>query len=167
MYHAGGEVWGGWGKGVNERKNKTRFIIKKYDSCILNYDQISLEDIEFYLSSRVDRPNYLSMMPVLETLKERRLKELESEKAFARLVTDRYLEIERSKYFYFGHEPKFKSETLSEEEITKRVWESIEWWKFKNQWKRPIQKDDELALRMIEKRINSKNYDKLKSAIES
>ena len=42
----------------------------------------------------------------------------------------------------------------------------IEMWEFpqefKNQWKRPIETDDALALRMIEQRINSKNYSKLK-----
>lgn len=143
MYQAGGEVWS-W-NGSSDRKNRIRFIIKRTDSEILNYDQIDLEDIEFYINSRVDRPNYLDMMPVLETLKQKRLEELESEKAFARLVFDRNI-----------------NNGLSEEVLNQRVWECIEWWKFKNQWKRPIEKDDALALRMIEKRINSKNYLKLK-----
>ena len=41
----------------------------------------------------------------------------------------------------------------SEESIYTKIWESIDWWKFKNMWKRPIDKDDAKALRMIIKRI--------------
>lgn len=30
------------------------------------------------------------------------------------------------------------------------------WWKYKNKWKRPISKNDELAMKMIEKRLFAK-----------
>jgi len=35
----------------------------------------------------------------------------------------------------------------------KSVWEAVEWWKYKNKWKRPIEQNDAKALRMIEKRL--------------
>ena len=34
--------------------------------------------------------------------------------------------------------------------------ELIDWWKYKNKWKRPISKNDELAMKMIEKRLFAK-----------
>lgn len=33
------------------------------------------------------------------------------------------------------------------------IMELIDWWKFKNKWKRPISKNDELAMKMIERRL--------------
>lgn len=51
---------------------------------------------------------------------------------------------------------------LSEKELDLRIREAIRWWKYKNKWKRPIDKNDTLALRMIERRILSNNYNTLK-----
>ena len=48
------------------------------------------------------------------------------------------------------------------EDIRERVIRCIDWWKWKNTIKRPIDKDDVLAIRMIEKRVKSKNYHNLK-----
>lgn len=139
----------GWGDYGHDRKNKIRFKIKKDDEFILNYDQIDLDDIEFYLTNRVDRPNYLYMMPVLEKIKQERLIELQNEKEFMRFIADRN---------------KGKIEGCDDSEVKQRVVQGVIWWKYKNKWKRPIAKDDTLALRMIEHRIQSKNYHKLSKA---
>jgi len=139
LYNPKDTVYGGWTTyDPHERKKRIRLRIFPYDKFVLNYDQISLDDIEFYLTSRVDRPNYLEMMPLLEDMKKKRLEELENEKQFTKLV--------------FGQVyKKFKGE--SEEYINTEIWKAIDWWKFKNMWKRPIDKDDSKALRMITKRI--------------
>lgn len=130
-------VHGGWGKywETGERKKRIRFTIHKSDIQVLNYDQIDLDDIDFYLTSRVDRHNYLSMMPILIRIKEQRLKELELEKSFVKMVTDR--------------NSKDKDPIV----VEKIVWELVEWWKYKNTWKRPIDSDDAKALRMIESEL--------------
>lgn len=144
-YQPGGEARRGWGK-FDDRKNKVRFKIKSTDSWIINYDQIDLDDIEFYMNSRVDRENYLSMMPILEFMKELRLEEMKKEEQFIRFVVLRnYSQLKKH-----------------EDEIADMVCESVAWWKYKNKWKRPIDKDDTLALRMIEKRILSKKYSSFK-----
>lgn len=143
-HNPGGETRHGWDDWEgHERKNRIRFKIYKTDHFLINYDQISLDDIEFYLKSRVDRPNYLFMMPALEALHRLRTKELKGEQMFVELA------------FYRNYGKTLK---LSEDEVRDRIHESIRWWKYKNKWKRPIAKDDTLALRMIEKRIQSKNY---------
>lgn len=143
-YNPGGEVAVNWGAEWRERKNKIKLKIDKTDEFILNYDQISLDDIEFYLYNRTDRKNYLEMIPMLRTLKKWRLKELEQEKEFVKMVVGQLL-----------------STNLLEWEVEKKVWELVEWWKFKNKVKRPIDKDDAKALRMIVKRFKSLQKEKI------
>ncbi len=121
-------------------KNRIAFEIMRDDEFIMNYDRIGLDDIEYYLNSRIDRPNYLEMLPLLRTLKKMRLAELEWEKSFVKLV--------------MGEIIKNKSITVpGGTDLEAVVWEAIDWWKHKNIWKRPITKDDALALRMIKARI--------------
>ena len=133
MYKPKEEASKGWNRwDTHERKARARFKIYREDSFVINYDQINLEDIEFYLTSRVDRPNYLDMMPVLEKIKVHLLDERKKEVDFIKLIAHRM------------------NKTIDE------VNEAVIWWKFKNKWKRPIEKDDALALRMIEKRLSSK-----------
>lgn len=124
------EGWNRWD--THSRKNKTRFQITRNDDFVINYDQIELSDIEYYLHNRVDRRNYLRMMPVLKELKKELIKEQENESYFIRFIADRNSAIPN---------------------VENKIKEAIKWWKFKNKWKRPISKDDTLATRMIEKRI--------------
>jgi hypothetical protein len=141
-YNPGGEVWKGWGHGSEERKNRIAFRVFKDDTFVMNYDQISLDDINYYLQNRVDRKNYLEMMPLLREMKKWRLEELKNERNFALLVLGELIRLY----------PK-----VLEDSLRKSIDELIEWWKFKNQYKRPIDKDDAKALRMIVaqyKRIN-------------
>jgi hypothetical protein len=42
---------------------------------------------------------------------------------------------------------------LNEEKIYELIWDAIDWWKHKNLYKRPIDKDDAKALRMIVKKL--------------
>jgi hypothetical protein len=139
MYNPKDEVFRGWGDYEGgQRKNRIRYRIDQDDSFILNYDQISLDEVNFYLKSRTDRPNYLDMMPILQKIKEMRLKELEQEKHFVRLIVDR------------NSTPENRSV------VEQKAWMLVEWWKTKNQWKRPIDKDDQKALRMIESKLKAK-----------
>lgn len=132
MYNPGGEVCtdGYYGCDYHERKNRIGYSF--YNDEVLNYDQLSLDDIEFYLHSRVDRRNYLDMLPVLRKIKKARLEELEREKHFVKFLSDRTGKTEED------------------------VWKAVEWWKYKNKWKRPVAEDDAKALRMIESRLNRK-----------
>lgn len=140
-YNPGGDYWT-W-SGCFERKNNISFIIKPNEGSgepqILNYDGISLDDVEFYLNSRIDRPNYLSYLPILKTLKKHLIKEQEQEDNFCLMLIGRCREK--------GLIPK---NGLTYEDI---ILELINWWKYKNKWKRPISLNDELAMKMIERRL--------------
>ncbi len=141
LYNPGDEVNFGknWEWDPHPRKNRVRFMFNRKQPWVLNYDLISLADIEFYLHCRVDRPNYLTMLPLLIEAKENRLRELAWEMEFVRLICDRAVQ---------------QGSEINLQEMEAMVWRSIEWWKNKVKWKRPILKDDTKALRMIERRIN-------------
>jgi len=119
---------------LDDRKRRTAFKLFFGDWFILNYDKISLEDLDFYIHSRVDRSNYLEMLPVLIKTKKIRLEELGWEKEFVRMTVE-----------------ELAREGVKKEE--KDVWETVEWWKTKVIWKRPITKDDAKALRMIKSKL--------------
>lgn len=123
--------------GSHERKNSLFFKFSRDESTVINYDQLNLDDIEFYLNSRIDRPNYLEYLPILKKLRKCLLEEQDQEDAFYLMLVGRCQKE--------GLKPK---EGLSYEKI---IGELIDWWKYKNKWKRPISKNDELAMKMIEK----------------
>ena len=141
-YNPGGEVYNGWGDyDGHERKNNISFLIRPDDSFVLHYDQVSIDDIEFYLNSRVDRPNYYLMMPLLQSIKARLLEEQAQENEFVKLLVGRVQQ----------RQPKSTPEKC---EAFAR--ELIDWWKNRTLQKRPISKDDTLAMRMIERRLLAK-----------
>lgn len=138
LYNPHDEVWmsSGWTYDPHPRKNRVGFVIRAKDDFVFNYDQIDLEDIDFYLNCRADRGNYVSMIPVLWQLRDALIAEREKEKDFVNLIVNR----------------------MGVKEDT--VWAAVNWWKFKNKWKRRIDSDDAKALRMIEKVIRTLTNEK-------
>lgn len=122
----------GW---TGKKQNKT-FRISKSDSQVINYDAIALEDMDYYINNRLDRSNYLHMIPTFYMLREKLREETESESHFVSMTK---LELLR------------EYPSLGELDIETIIWDAIEWWKNKRAtvWKRPIAKDDSKALEMI------------------
>jgi len=116
------------------RKRGEGFKIFRSSSEVINYDLLSLADIEYFLQDRYERRSYLDMMPVLYGLRKERLAELEWEKGFVANLVLR-----------LGCVDTAKAEAVT--------WQAIEWWKRKVIWKRPIMKEDAKALRMITSRV--------------
>lgn len=96
---------------------------------VINYDNVTFEEIDYYLKSRVDRSNYLEMFRPLIGLRDELLKDIEKEKDFVKMVE--------------GETGKSESE----------VWEALRWWKLKNKWKRSLTSDDSKAYRMIVRKL--------------
>lgn len=129
-YNPEDEVMTDWYMDWHTRKNNISFIVYPGDSFVINYDLLDLEAINFYINSRVERREYLEIIPVLWELRKQRLAEMEWENHFVELVA---------------------SET---EKATPEVWQAVEWWKRRVIWKRPIMKDDKKAHRMIKRKLN-------------
>lgn len=123
----------------HERQVAVSWKIYKDDDIIINYDAITIEDIEFYLDSRVDRKDYLYAMPILHEMLKAKQKEVESEKDFVKMIEGQLITLGKSQ------------DGLHEE-----VLGAVKWWKSKNKWKRAISHDDEKALRMIVKKLRPK-----------
>jgi hypothetical protein len=130
-YNPKDEIWHhGWRRvPEHERMRSMYFLLARGDWWVLNYDLIDLDTVEYYINSRVDRENYLRMLPVLYEIKKMRLDEIKWEKGFVKSMA---LELE-----------------CKEED----VWAAVDWWKHKVIWKRPIRKDDAKAWRMIKARL--------------
>lgn len=47
------------------RKNRIGWVVDLKYSWFLYYDRISLDDINYYINSHMDRPNYLKVLPLL------------------------------------------------------------------------------------------------------
>lgn len=130
-YNPGGEYWddlSGW----KQRKNRITYLLDEDDlnyGGVINYDNVTFEEIDYYLKSRVDRSNYLEMFKPLIGLRDELLKDIEKEKDFVKMVE--------------GETGKSESE----------VWEVLRWWKLKNKWKRSLTSDDSKAYRMIVKKL--------------
>lgn len=120
-----------------ERKKRIGWAIDLNSSWYLNYDRISLDDIDFYLSSRLERENYLENLPLLRDIKKHLLEEQKKENDFKLML--RGIAISDGQ----------KDDGV----LTEKIQESIDWWKYKNIWKRPITQDDSKACRMIQKRL--------------
>lgn len=134
-YNPGDQVAFGpeWLYDPHPRKNNLRWKVHRSDPFLLNYDLITLADLEYYIGSRIERHHFLSMMPLLWDLRDARLSERDWEAHFVRLATARTGRTDESD-----------------------VWAAVEWWKNRVIWKRPISKNDTLALRMIEQRLKGK-----------
>lgn len=137
-YNPGGGYWT-W-NGYFDRKNNISFLIDpKKERQILNYDGIDINDVDFYINDRTDRSNYLGFLPILKTIKKHLLEEQEQEDHFCLMLIG---ECQKRNLA-----PK---KGLTYEDI---IMELINWWKYKNKWKRPISKNDESAMKMIERRL--------------
>jgi hypothetical protein len=117
------------------RKKALTYFVYRDDDCIINYEKVTVEDVDYYLNDRVNRQHYLKMMPILKGIKKQLLEELRWEKEFKKLLKSQ-LDFD-----------------VTEEAMN----EAIEWWKNKVIQKRPLKKEDAKALRMIKKRVISQN----------
>lgn len=114
----------------HERKNHVPY--RCYRNEMLNVDNITLEECEYYIKNRYERVNYLDILPVLFAVRKVKQGEEKLENEFIRFVLGQL--------------------GWSEEKISE-VKEVITWWKLKNKYKRGLMKDDAKALRMIVKKL--------------
>ena len=131
--------WGRYTYGSHKRKKAVGFEVDQDDYCIINYDMMKLEDIDFYLNCRQERHHYLDLIPLLKQLKKMKLKELEEEKGFKELII-KQLNVEKTDL------------------LQKVVEDVIEWWKMKVIEKRPLMREDKKAMRMILGRVKKELY---------
>lgn len=130
-YKPGGQYYSFTG-GYKDRTIAVTFCARRSDNWIINYDQLELNDVDYYLNSRIDRPSYNNFIPLLKTVRQQLVKEQQSEQLFIDLIMNNL---------------KLDNKQIALDCIT--------WWKYKNKIKRSIDKNDTLAYKMITNKIKT------------
>ncbi len=119
----------------HSRKNRLSWeIYKNSDNFIINYDEVSIDDLEYYLFDRQHRRDYLTMIPVLKELYDRKIIEAKNEQMFIELLANQYTE--------------------DKESVIEKLQEAVQEFKERVKWKRSIADDDEKSWRIIKKIAN-------------
>ena len=106
------------------------------DTFILPFDLVSVAEMEYYLGSRLDRPSYIAMVPLLKSTILAKKQEEEAEEPFRKLIVGQLMA--QSHFDY--------------EEAVAQVAMLVNWWKLSNRWHRPLVNEPETeakALKMI------------------
>ncbi len=127
------EFWDEDTMDLRPRKRRVPWIV--YNDEVINFDEITIEQCEYYEQNRLERRDYIRLMPTLHWIKKVKRQELEVEQQFIK---------------YLAGELKW-DETRYDE-----IQEAITWWKLKNKWKRALSMKESTATRMILKRLGVK-----------
>jgi len=145
------EVGGYWGARImiyfkpnnryyfdDEEKKHRRIPFRMDESEVINYDAITLEECEYYEKNRLERKNYIRILPVIHWIKK--LKEEE------RRVEDEFI--------------KFINGKIGNKFSEKKIRNAVQWWKLKNKWKRDVLDDGSKAVRMVIRKLNNQDIKK-------
>lgn len=105
--------------------------------CVLNYDALTVEIVDEFLSDRTQRPSFLGWIPILQEARKRLVEEHKMEESF---IATMWYTIEKD-------HPEIPSECIRE-----LVKDAVAWWKTKVIFTRALDSDDAKAWRMIYKR---------------
>ena len=104
------------------------------DRHVLNYDAVTLGELQEYLEDRTLRKDFASLIPTLVRAKLLKLKEKRDEDAFKELLSAEILKES-------GSVPSAQA-----------LDEAVSWWKSKVIFTRPLRSDDRKAWKMIKNR---------------
>ena len=116
-----------------ERKKRVSWVFSP--SHVLNYDAVTLDELNGYLEDRSLRASFAAMIPILVNMRRHKEKELRDEEAFKELLSE---DIRRET----GSIP---SDTAMDE--------AVSWWKTKVIFTRALRSDDRKAWKMIRSRV--------------
>lgn len=112
---------------------RARCWIQTNDNFIINFDAATVEDMEYYLTSRRHRHAYRRFFPVLEAAIRFKKEEAKTEAPFHKLLVGEII----------------KASGDDQGEVENKVEELVKWWKFKNRTHRALTSDDTKAVQMI------------------
>lgn len=128
-----------YGKGWvedEEYKTKAGFTVYKDDDEVLAYDVITLEEVNYFLTDRLSRPDYMTMFPLLKRVRNVKRQERLEEAPFIDLIV--------------GEMMKEDDET-GEAKLRREASDLIQWFKFKNKIHRSIKKDEAASFTQVMK----------------
>jgi hypothetical protein len=111
-------------EGYHPRKKRLTFLALQ--SELLNLDEITFEEINYYIHNRLYREDYLGILPNLKMIYQSKKEESIKEQPFIDLLADKF--------------------DYSDKEGIRKM---LNYWKTKNKWKRFLSTDEGKAFRMI------------------
>lgn len=119
-------------KSYDSHERKRRVPFRFCNDEIINFDDITIEDCEYYRTNRNERKDYLDILPALHWIMKIKKEEAD-------------LDVEFTKYL--------AGQLRWPEKRYPEIQKAIVWWRLKNKWKRALSKDEAKAVRMILRRL--------------
>ena len=133
------EVWDRY-DGYRAAKTRSSCVIQTTDRFILPFDLITAAELRYYLQSRQDRPDYITMIPLLKVALQLKEQETAEEAPFRTLLITHIAR-------HYDIDPA---------EVEGEIDDLMRWFKFKNQYHRALVGDHEsLAFQAILCRFGS------------
>ncbi len=133
-----------WGKGFEKRKNRTSIHIDPTEVGVLNYDDLKMEDVDYYLNSRLHRSQYHSFVVMLQQVKKHMQIEQQDEQNFIKMMVGQMVRR--------GLTVKDK---YTPEAVVKVALDNI---KNRLKWKRPVSSKEKETYTLVERKLFSKEF---------
>lgn len=127
-----------------KRKNRVSIRIALYKDGILNYDDLKMEDVEYYLNSRLHRSQYYVFVRLLKEFKNVYLKELEAENEYIKMFVGQMMAK--------GLQTK---DGITPESVVRKAIDTI---KNRLKWKRPITAKEKETYTLVERTLFSQLF---------
>lgn len=131
-----------WEYGYQERKNRISIHVSVEEKGILNYDDLKMEDVDYYLNSRLHRSQYSEFVVMLQKVKQLMLEEQKKEEVFIQMMVGQILS--KGLQLKDGYTPE------------KVAYESLQTVKNRLKWKRPVSTKEKETYTMVERNLFSK-----------
>jgi hypothetical protein len=141
-YMPASDVRGYWED--SKRKNRVSIRIALDNDGILNYDDMKIEDVEYYLNSRLHRSQYFRFVRLLKEFKNVYLKELEAENEYIKMFVGQIMAK--------GLQPK---DGITAESVVRVAIDTI---KNRLKWKRPITAKEKETYTLVERTLFSQAF---------
>jgi len=147
-YMPNDEVRGYWEDTPRKQRVTIRIQVKprysEYEKGILNYDDVRIEDVEYYLNSRLHRSQYYRFVRILKDFKTLYLKELEAENEYIKMFVGQIMAK--------GLQTK---DGITPESVVRVAIDTI---KNRLKWKRPITAKEKETYTLVERTLFSQAF---------
>lgn len=133
-----------WTEGFIKRKNKVNIAINLKHSGIINYDDLDLNELEYYLNNRLYRSQYYLYVRLLKAAKSIILNERKQEQDFISMLAGQCI--------YEGLQPKDGKDL---HDIIKIALQTV---KDRLKWKRPISSKEKETYTLVKRTLFSKAF---------
>jgi hypothetical protein len=126
-----------------ERKNKISICLRENSRSWLAYDELNIDDLDYYLNSRLYRSQYYSFVQLFKTAK--------------RLIQQEQAEEEKYALMLSG-ELYLKNYKAKDGELKDVAWKAIDVIKKRLKWKRPITSKEKETYTLVHRTLFSKAF---------